>query len=62
MLYFLLILTCLVHSHRYMVSVPAGVSGLLGSDPSLGGSGLAEPTDQGGSPLWVATCYNSYVN
>lgn len=61
-MYFLLIFTCLVHSDRYMVSVPAGVSGLLGSDPSLGGSGLAEPADQRGSPLWLATCCHSHVN
>lgn len=61
-MYSLLIFTSLVHCHRYMVSVPTGVSGLLGSDPSLDGSGLAEPADQGGPPLWVATCYISYVN
>lgn len=45
-----------------MVSVPSGVSGLLGSDPSLGVGGSAEPTDPGGSPLRVATCYYSYVD
>lgn len=48
--------------HRYMVSVPSCVSGLLGSDPSVGGGGSTEPADQGGSLLRVATCYNSYVN
>lgn len=45
-----------------MVSVPSGVSGLPGSDPSVGGGGSAQPPNQGGSPLRVAAGYHRYVN
>lgn len=45
-----------------MVPVPPGVSGLPGSDPSVGDGGPTEPSDQGGSPLRVAACYRSHVH
>lgn len=54
--------SCLFLSHRYMVPVPPGVSGLPGSDPIVGSGGQTEPSDQGGSPLRVAACYSSHVH
>lgn len=44
-----------------MVPAPPGVSGLSGSDPTVGGGGPTEPSDQGGSPLGVAARYSGNV-
>lgn len=45
-----------------MVPVPTGVSGLPGSDPTVGGGCPTEPSDQGGPPLRVAACYSRHVH
>lgn len=47
---------------RHLVLVSRRVPALLSSDPSLGGGGPAESSDQRGSELRVAACHSSHVH
>lgn len=52
----------LLSSLRHVVPAAPGVPVLLGTDPSLGAGGPAEPSDQGGPPLRLAARHRGHVH